>query len=182
MKWFKPGPPPYQTALAMIGAKRGDRLLVIGAGTGDLPAQLALVTGLNGTTLVVDRSPDARARVESAATEAGALVEFEPAPPTMLPQATGGFDLVVIQHELSVSAARARVAVEAARVVRPGGRVIVVEKAARPGVFGVLSRTVADIVPAATLRDLLVSVGLRAARVLAERDGVSYVEGVKPKT
>ena len=33
MKWFREGPSPHQTALAMIGAKSGQRVLVVGAGT-----------------------------------------------------------------------------------------------------------------------------------------------------
>ena len=118
MKWFKWGGQdqrPHQTALAMIGAKTGQRILFLGSDDGALAAAVALVVGgMNGRTLVLDPSPDAAAKVERAAAEAGAL---------------GTSHHPVI-----------------------GGEAI---------------------------RAQLTSAGLRAARVLAEVDGVAYVEGMK---
>jgi ubiquinone/menaquinone biosynthesis C-methylase UbiE len=180
MKWLRQGASPYQTALAMIGAKPGQQVLVVGAADGKLAAAVALVTGLNGRTLVVDRSPEAQPRVESAGAAAGALVDFERAPLTMLPLDTGAFDLTIVQHELGAPKAEpSLILAEAARVVRDGGRVIVIEAARRPGLLGLLQRPARPTVDGGTIRDLLVSLGLRAARVLAEADGAVYVEAVK---
>ena len=180
MSWLRPGPSPYQTALAMIGAKPGQQVLVLGAGDAGLSAALALITGLNGRTLVIDPSPAARARIDAAAAKAGALVESDRAPLVMLPVDSGGFDIAVVQHVLGSAADRLSILSEAARTVREGGRVLVIEDAPRQGVLGLFRRPSSPAIDGGTVRDLLVTIGLRAARVLAETDGVVYVEAVKP--
>ena len=48
LKWFRQSGSAYQTAMAMIGPKAGDRLLVAGQAEAGLAAELARVTGLNG--------------------------------------------------------------------------------------------------------------------------------------
>jgi len=180
MKWLREGPGPYQTALAMIGAKAGQQVLVLGAGDAGLSAALALITGLNGRTLVIDPSPAAQARIDAAAAKAGALVESDRAPLVMLPVDSGGFDIAVVQYMLGSAADRLSILSEAARTVREGGRVLVIEDAPRPGVLGLFRRPSSPVIDGGTVRDLLVTIGLRAARVLAETDGVVYVEAVKP--
>jgi hypothetical protein len=45
---LRAGPSPYHTAVAMVGARAGDRVLMIGADDADLAAHVALVTGLSG--------------------------------------------------------------------------------------------------------------------------------------
>src|SRR6187549_2737077 len=124
MRWLKKGPSPHQTALAMVGAKPAGQVVVIGAADGALAAELALVTGLNGRTLVVDRAEDAKTRIDVAAARAGALVDHERAPATMLPLDTGTFDVAVINNVLDDAPSAANQIVgEATRVVRAGGRV-----------------------------------------------------------
>jgi SAM-dependent methyltransferase len=172
MGWFKQGPSPHQTGLAMIGAKAGSRVLFIGADAAALAAQVALVTGLNGRTLVVARGPGARERIERAAAEAGALVEFDDAPAAMLPVEPDAFDIVVlVAGESGVTASNLRDTVaEALRVVRAGGRLIVRTAAKRGGMFG---RSAApDVDPL----DVFVRSGAVAGRLLATAEGVSYYE------
>src|SRR5687767_4696563 len=53
---FRKGASPHQTAIAMIGAKSGSRVLVVGAGDAAVAGEVALVAGLNGHVLVVDRA------------------------------------------------------------------------------------------------------------------------------
>lgn len=166
----------------MIGAKPGDRVLVIGAGDGRLAAGLGLLTGLNGRTLVVDRTPGAQARVDAAARRAGALVEFDPSAAATLPIADGAFDIVVVPQELSARPTElAHIASEAARVARPGGRVMVIEQTERRGFRALLMRDARRVIPAEEIRALLSDAGLRAARVLAEVDGIAYIDAMKPR-
>ena len=70
---------------------------------------------------------------------------------------------------------------EVMRVVRPGGRCIAIEDMPESGDLGRSS-------PAAAERDasagpiaveLLTAAGFRGVRLLAEREGVAFVEGVK---
>ena len=165
----------------MIGAKAGNRVLVVGAANGALVAELALITGLNGRTLVVDRSATTRAQVEAAAARAGALVDYEDAPAAMLPLDADTFDVVVIQQGLAGAADRSPIVAEATRVLRTGGRVIAIEAAPRAGVFGAVARSAAPKADAKALLQTLTAAGLKAVRVLSEADGVLYLEGTKAK-
>jgi ubiquinone/menaquinone biosynthesis C-methylase UbiE len=166
----------------MIGAKAGDEVLVIGAGDAALAAEIARVTGLNGRLVVVDRAEGARARVEAAAGRAGALVEFEDAPPTMLPIDPDSYRIVVIANRLSSLAGsdRAGCCAEACRVLKPGGRLVVIDGARRPGIFGLFSQQSATIAEEEVLT-LLARSGARAGRRLAAVDAVAYYEALKPR-
>lgn len=181
MKWIKPTTRPHQTALAMIGAKPAQQVLLVGAGDGRLAAAVAAVTGLNGRTLVADPSADARTKVEAAAADEGVLIDFEQAGLEHLPPVEGGFDIVVILQRLSRPDTVPTAAIAAAsRAVRESGRIVVIEGGSTRGVFGMLRRSV-PAMSSEAVRNLLASAGLRAARVLAETEGVSYVEASKPR-
>jgi ubiquinone/menaquinone biosynthesis C-methylase UbiE len=173
---------PRQTALAMIGAKAQDRVLVIGSADAALSAELARVTGLNGELRVVDRAQGAAEAVEAAAARAGVLVEFVDAPPSMLPLDTGAYDIVVIQRRLATLGAGQRdaCAAEARRVARGGGRIIAIEAVPRPGIFGVLTGR-KQTLSAEDVKALIASGGCRAVRVLGDADGVIYIEGINPR-
>lgn len=170
------------TAFAMVGARPGDHVLFLGVpdkADAALAAEVAETTGLNGRTVVVDVGTEARDRTESAATKAGSLVEFEWAPVTMLPMDGGTFDIAVINRQLVHLDGRNRVACceEAFRVVKPRGRVVVIEGLRRPGLFGLLPTRIPGL-PAEESRAALVAAGAGAARQLAEVDGVLYLEAL----
>lgn len=179
LKWFRKGLPPYHAAMAMVGVKSGNEVIVVGAADAELPARIAVVTGLNGQTLVVDRA-EARERVEAAARRAGALVEFADAPPTALPVAAASTDVLVLALGLASLTAdeRSRTVQEAMRVLRPGGRTIVVEggKTARAAGTPESKRLDAD-----AILTLLAGVGGKAVRTLATVDGLTYYEARKAR-
>lgn len=183
MSWLTPNPRPFQTALAMVGAKPGLQVLVLGAGDGKIAAAIAHVTGLNGRTLVIDPSHDAQTPVERAAAEAGALVDFQQAALTDLPSDLGSFDIVVLHQRLSAAADDpAPMIAEAVRVLRPGGRVVVVEGVMHTGWRDRLKAPRQSKIDADVIQGLLTAAGLRASRMLAEADGVTYAEGAKPRS
>jgi len=174
------------TGFAMVGARAGDRVLVLGAPGKEeaaLAAEIAAITGLNGRTVVIDVGAEARARVERAAAKAGSLVEFEWAPVTMLPLNAGEFDIAVINRQLALLDGRNRIACceEALRVVKPRGRVVVIEALRRPGLFGLLPSRQPGL-PLDESRAALVAAGARAARQLADVDGVIYLEALSAGT
>ena len=162
----------------MIGARAGDVVLVVGANDAGLAAGVALVTGLNGRTVVLDRADGASTRVEEAAAEAGALVEYQDAPPAMLPLDDATFDVVVILTNARPDDRRA-VVTEAVRVLKPGGRVLVRTASGRGGLIGA-ARTAAADEPGSPL-DLLARAGAIAARCLADVQGVAYFEARKTR-
>jgi ubiquinone/menaquinone biosynthesis C-methylase UbiE len=178
MKFFRPGPGPHDLAVSMIGVKLGDRLLQIGCGDGGLLAALAAKTGLTGRAAAVDPSADAVARATRAAEHAGVLVEISAARLASLPFDASSFDVVVLLDALRPLTPEERTAVlaEASRVLRPGGRAIVVEPLPRGG----LARLVGPRNdPQYSTEQWLRSAGMRAVRVVAERDGQRFVEGVR---
>lgn len=184
MPWLKKGLPPHQTALAMVGVKAGQTALVMGAAEPGVAAEVAKVTGLSGRTVVAAEGHESRRRIDSAAAEVGTLVEFEDAALASLPFETGLFDVVAIAIDWlrAHEADRIRCTTEAFRVLRPGGRVIVLIRAERPGLLG---RMRTATVPAGIADEAcayLTTAGCRAVRLLAESAGVAYVEGVKPAT
>lgn len=182
-KWFRSGLPPHQTALAMLGAKAGQAAVFLGSADPDLAAEIGRVTGLNGRTVVVDDADRAETRVAAAAARAGALVEFENQSPSESGLDGDQFDVAAITISSWMEFPERRRAAcigEALRLVRPGGRVVIVISAGRAGGFfgsKAVPRAVADEALA-----LLATTGARAARVLAEVPGTTYVEAARPRS
>lgn len=164
----------------MIGAKPANHVLVIGAANSALVAEIALITGLNGRTVAVDRAADSEQRIGDAAARAGTLVDYTDAPATMLPIDPDMFDIVVVQRTLTPTD-RSQVVGEAARVVRPGGRLIIIVRAQRAGVFGALSRRSPPSDDSDATLDALRATGLKAVRVLGQENETQFLEGTKPK-
>jgi ubiquinone/menaquinone biosynthesis C-methylase UbiE len=179
MRWFRSTPPGDPLAVAMTGVKLGDRLLVLGCADVTVIAQLALKPGLTGRTCIVDEHADAVTRAAAAAQQEGGLVEPETAPLTMLPYDEGAFDLVVFNHALGkLPESRRPVHLgEARRVLRQGGRVIAIERAARGGLGALLGG--GAVVPASEIERAFTGSGFRAVRTLAEREGLAFIEGAK---
>jgi len=170
----------FAPAVAMIGVKAGDRVLVIGAGRPALAGQIARVTGLNGQTTVVARGADAGRAIGEAAGQAGALIEVVDAPATQLPLDPQTWDAAVLPTGLAALGTDAPlVLAEAIRVVRPGGRITVCESLPRAGLFR-LAQTTAVTAPS-TVVARLTAAGLRAARHVGDLDGVAYIEAARPR-
>ena len=72
---------------------------------------------------------------------------------------------------------------ELVRVLRPGGRVLVIGAAPRGGLGAVLSRTQSGppFVASGDANKALEADGFRSVRTLAEREGLVFVEGIKPR-
>jgi SAM-dependent methyltransferase len=111
-------------------------------------------------------------------------VEVQIAPPTHLPLADGAFDLVVLDETGGLLSAmreedRAATLREALRILRGGGRIMVIASGRPSGLRGMLSPAPAgeplDLTPA------LRAGGFGSVRKLAEREGLIFVEGIKPR-
>jgi len=114
--------------LEIAELKAEDRVLDLGCGTGTLAIAAeraqpgAEVTGLDG-------DPEILARARQKASSAGAHVDFDQGHSTDLPYDDGRFDVVLSTlffHHLEPAAKRATAA-EIARVLRPGGRLLVAD-------------------------------------------------------
>jgi SAM-dependent methyltransferase len=117
-----------RTILAALGLKPGEDVLDIGSGPGYLACEMGSGVGPGGSVTGVDPSENmlsiARARPRPAGS---ALVEFRAGEATALPCAGNSFDVVtstqVYEYVEDVPAALA----EARRVLRPGGRLLVLD-------------------------------------------------------
>jgi SAM-dependent methyltransferase len=180
VKFFRPAASPHQTSLAMIGAKAGSTVIVVGASEPALAAEVALVTGLNGRTLVVVPDRASQTAIDTAAANAGALVDVETAPATALPGAGGTFDIAVLL-DAGHASDRDRIVREAARVIRPGGRVVIIEGKKSGGLRKLLGGSATSAVTGGDdITAALARAGLRGARLLGSADGISYFEATRP--
>ena len=169
-------------AVTMIGIKLADRVLVVGCSDPALIAALAIKSGLTGRACAVDDDEGRVTAAAGAVERDGALVEPSTAPLTALPFEAGAFDVVVLRDVLGSAPepARAQIVAEAQRVLRPGGRCLVIETSARRGLGGFVSRPVnAELFASGGAPPLLKTAGFAAVRTLAEREGLTFAEGVK---
>ena len=156
-------------AVTMTGVKLGDRFLSLGVRDVALIAALATKAGLTGRACAVDvdqeRVPAAAAAIE----REGALVEVTHTPGYALPFDAASFDVAVARDTFSGLSPddTGRAASETLRVLRGGGRLVVIESTRRT-----------RIDPQA-LTATLGTAGFAAVRVLAEADHTLYVEGIK---
>jgi ubiquinone/menaquinone biosynthesis C-methylase UbiE len=179
---------PYLLLVSMAGVKMGDRLVQVGCAHGGRLAALAGKVGLTGRAVAVVPDSEAAARAEKGAADAGVLVEVETAPPTRLPMDDGVCDLAVVDDTggfVGTMPSGERVAAirELLRVLRPGGRALIVGTARRSGLAAWLKggQTEPSFAASGDANAALQTGGFKSVRTLAEREGLVFVEGIKPR-
>jgi ubiquinone/menaquinone biosynthesis C-methylase UbiE len=179
MPWLKRSAPTDSLAVSMSGAKLGDRLLVVGCSDPALIASLGSKAGLTGRACAVDAVPERVAEAARITEREGTLVETATAPGWTLPFDPDSFDLVVVRDVPPDD--RTAAVPEARRVLRPGGRCMIIDTTARSGLGALLARRSNEgpYGDPESARRALEDAGFVAPRLLAERDGLLFVEGVK---
>jgi ubiquinone/menaquinone biosynthesis C-methylase UbiE len=174
---------PHDLELSMAGLKLGKYVLQVDGGDGGLIAALAGVVGLSGQACAVVESQAEVAVFERAAARAGVLVEIKVSEYTALPYDSGTFDLAVLRHTLGQMnpLPRVRCLQEVFRILKAGGRCLVIDAAMRGGMAAVFSRQSVNARYAEDgARKALKEEGFFGVRFLAERNGLTFVEGTKP--
>ena len=171
--------------VSMTGVKMADRLLQVGCEHGGRLGAVAAKVGLSGFAVAIVPDDASAARARKGASEAGVLVEIEVAPPVRLSAPDQTFDLVVFDDTRGLlgemeNLDRAASVREALRVLAPGGRVIVIGATSRGGLSSLVARAPRGVPfdPKPSLQ----AEGFRSARTLAEREGLSFVEAIKPRS
>lgn len=175
---------PFALVVGMAGVQMGDRVVQIGCANAPQLAAIASKVGLSGRAVAVVPDSGAGAEIEKAAMRAGVLIEVTVSPLVRLPVEDGGFDVAVIDDTgvsftQSAPADQHALIRETLRVLRPAGRLMIIGAIARTGLSAALRRGPALVStdPTPTLQ----ADGYRAVRVLAERDGLIFYEGMKPR-
>jgi predicted methyltransferase len=169
--------------VAMTGVRMGERALQLGIDDSSLVGAIAAKVGLSGHAVIVVRNEHEAARARSAAEKAGALVDVQVRPNADLLFESDSFDVIVLHaangQDASVQDAAAVATLrEAHRVLRPGGRLMIVEGGAKPGTLAFLRSKPGWPDPSAVVGSMSTA-GFRAARVLAEHEGYRFSEGLK---
>ena len=127
-------------AVKLSGARAGMSVLDCATGTGDLALAFKRAVGDTGDVLGTDFCEPMLKTAPAKAERAGLKVRFEVADAMKLPYATATFDLSSISFGIRNVDDPSTCLHELARVVKPGGRVVVLEFGQPEGFFGSLFR------------------------------------------
>jgi len=172
--------------ITMTGVRMGERLLQIGIDHPGTVTALAKKVGLSGVSVSILSSESDADRARAAAAEAGVLIDVHVGPSAMLQFPTESFDAVVVHAAhgfLASGAPNERVAwlQGAHRVLRTGGRAIVIETAPRGGLGSVFRRRSVNehYASGGGAEGALRAEGFKSVRVLGEVEGYRFTEGLK---
>jgi len=129
-----------RAAVAISGAARGQRAIDCATGTGDLALEFKRAVGPTGEVIGTDFCAEMLRPAPAKAARAGLDVKFAVADALALPYPDGRFDIASIAFGIRNVDDPLRCLCEMARVVKPGGSVIVLEFGQPRGAFGALFR------------------------------------------
>ena len=171
-------------AVTMSGVRLGERALQIGEGDARLMALIAAKTGLTGTATIVVLHDDSASRVRAAIDDSGAVADVAVADRGQPPD-DASYDLIVV-HDVPHTIASDNTSVRSGwlqlchRALRAGGRIVAIEAGTAVGFRGLFSggaRKAGDSSAGAIAA--LRSAGFANVRLLGDREGVRFVEGLK---
>ena len=167
--------------IVMCGVRMGERVLQIGIDDPWLVGALAAKVGLSGHAAIAVVDNRAAEKARAAAANAGVLMDVQVVTLGSLPFPEDGFDAVVI-HAMTDplppldGATGLAIVREVHRVLRAGGRVLILEKGQSRRSW---LASGSPQVQAGATATALSAAGFGAARLLADREGVSFTEGLK---
>jgi len=164
------GPAMDPLHVSMTGVRMGERFLQIGCHDRALLAGLAAKVGLSGTAAVAAFDQEQAKRAQSVGAKIGALIEIKDiSADREWPFGESEFDMVVVDDtgdSFRGLAQSAGILQRALGALRPGGRIEVVTRmesqAGKPDFL-----------------ELLAGAGFKPVRILAERNGLRFVEGLR---
>jgi demethylmenaquinone methyltransferase/2-methoxy-6-polyprenyl-1,4-benzoquinol methylase len=114
-------------AVQMSGVRSGARVLDVAGGTGDLSALFAAKVGDSGEVWLTDVNRAMLERGRDRLIDAGRIMPLIQCDAERLPLRSGYFDCAIVGFGLRNMTHKDRALAEMLRVVRPGGRVMVLE-------------------------------------------------------
>jgi SAM-dependent methyltransferase len=180
----KPALPRDPLPVTMAAVRMGERELQIGFLDAALTGVLAAKPGLSGSAFIAVTDDAHAERARRACADAGVLADVLTGPLDALPLDEGTIDVTIAHASdpaiVSMDAgARERALRECRRVLRAGGRLIVVTVVAEAGLASLFRRQPSVELTAEQILASLKNAGFHASRLLAEREGYRFFEGLK---
>ena len=167
-------------AIAMSGVRMGERVLQIGLDTPVVTSLLAAKPGLSGESVIVLADEAAATQARRATAESGALVNIGVHRLDALPFERGAFDVVIVHNRVGptlTASGSSQILSECRRVLRAGGRVVVINKGAPSGLTAIFQSRPEPGQTDNTVRAMQTA-GFRSVRELGDRDGYAFIEGL----
>ena len=169
--------------VAMTGIRMGEKYLQIFCSDVTLTRGLAAKAGLSGEAALLAADEPQAARARGAAAKEGVLIDLKVASPGTLDWPDAAFDMIVVDntgdsYSALADNARAVLLESARRVLRAGGRIELVERIGG-GLFGGSSQPPEAYAKAGGAEGTFRAAGFKPVRMLAEKDGYRFVEGLK---
>jgi SAM-dependent methyltransferase len=173
-------------AVSMSGVRPGERVVQIGVSDAAIVRAIGEKVGLTGLSTIVVPNETEATRVRSAIGEGLAAADVRVEPLDRLPFDAAVYDVAIVHNADSSltsldPAIRNDAMREWQRVLRPGGRVIVLDPGAPTGLRALLgggAKRASQTSGSGTVEALQLA-GFIAVRVLGDRQGYRFVEGLK---
>nr|WP_054816874.1 methyltransferase domain-containing protein [Nocardia arizonensis] len=138
-----------------LALRPGESAIDIGSGSGSEVLTFAEAVGPTGSAIGVEPDPNLLASAERRAREAGSTARFHSGDAYGIPFGADTFDAALCERVFQHLTAPARAANEIARVLRPGGRAVVVDvdwgtAIIHPGDIGVVHKIIETLAAATT--------------------------------
>jgi demethylmenaquinone methyltransferase/2-methoxy-6-polyprenyl-1,4-benzoquinol methylase len=114
-------------AIELANVQRGQRVLDLAGGTGDLAAKFSKLVGDTGKVVLADINPAMLQQGRTRLLNEGILVDYAQVNAEKLPFADNSFDVISIAFGLRNVTDKSAALASMLRVLKPGGRVIILE-------------------------------------------------------
>lgn len=114
-------------AIELANVQRGQCVLDLAGGTGDLAAKFSRLVGESGKVVLADINPAMLQQGRTRLLNEGILVDYAQVNAEKLPFADNSFDIISIAFGLRNVTDKAAALASMLRVLKPGGRVIILE-------------------------------------------------------
>lgn len=114
-------------AIELANVQRGQRVLDLAGGTGDLAAKFSKLVGETGEVVLADINPAMLQQGRIRLLNEGILVDYAQVNAEKLPFADNSFDVISIAFGLRNVTDKSAALASMLRVLKPGGRVIILE-------------------------------------------------------
>lgn len=175
LPFFQKQAPPEPTILSMTGVRLGQHVLAVAERDRSIVQHLGARAGLSGRLLAFGADAAGAARLEAHVQAQGVLIDSAVLA-LPLPADADAFDVAVVDDRHARPVDGRALLTDVHRVLRPGGRVIVLRPAGGRLLQGLLGRqpTPPDVSP---VLETLTTAGFHNPRLLGVRDGTAFIEG-----